>query len=470
VSLDPVLLSRAQFGFSVSFHIIFPTISIGLALFLALMEGQWLRTRNELYLTIYKFWLNIFAMAFGVGVVTGIVLSFEFGTNFASFAQKAGPVIGPLIGLEVLTSFFLEAGFLGIMLFGFNRVGPRLHFLATCLVALGTILSASWILSANSWMQTPAGVVLHDGHFEVSNWWRVIFNPSYPYRLAHMLVAAYLTVSFLIAGVGAYYVREGSHLVFARKTMSLGLGFATVLIGAQVFLGDVLAGVVATHQPAKFQAIEGNWDDQPRAPYQLIIVSDSAKARNHYTLGIPLAGSIMVTHSIDGAVPGLKRTAASERPPMGPVFYAFRIMYLIGTAMFAIVCIAMWLRFRGRLYSTRWFLSLLVVTAPAGLLATLGGWYTAEIGRQPYVVFGLLRTAETVSPIAPKSVLVTLLALGATYTLFMSGFLVLAGRAIRRGPSDEALTVSGSLKRGTMAVPGPPGLNLPPVLQPGSEP
>ncbi|MDB6008574.1 MAG: cytochrome ubiquinol oxidase subunit [Gammaproteobacteria bacterium] len=469
MSLDAVLLSRVQFGFSVSFHIIFPTISIGLALFLALMEGQWLRTRNEIYLTIYKFWLNIFAMAFGVGVVTGIVLSFEFGTNFASFAQKAGPVIGPLIGLEVLTSFFLEAGFLGIMLFGFNRVGPRLHFLATCLVALGTILSASWILSANSWMQTPDGVVLRAGHFEVISWWRVIFNPSYPYRLAHMLIAAYLTVSFLVAGVGAYYVREGRHLIFARKTMSLGLTFATALVGAQVFLGDVLAGVIAVHQPAKLQAIEGNWDDQPRAPYQLIIVPDSAEARNHYTLGIPLVGSIMVTHSIDGAVPGLKRTAPRERPPMGPVFYAFRIMYLIGTGMFAIVCIAMWLRLRGRLYSTGWFLSLLIGMAPAGLLATLGGWYTAEIGRQPYVVFGLLRTADTVSPVAPKSVLVTLLALGATYTLFMTGFLVLAGRAIRRGPSDEALTVSGSLKRGTMVVPGPPGLNLPPVLQSGAE-
>jgi cytochrome d ubiquinol oxidase subunit I len=450
MTLDPVILSRIQFGFTVSFHIIFPTISIGLALFLAIMEGQWLRTRDALYLTIYKFWLNIFAMAFGVGVVTGIVLSFEFGTNFAVFSQRVGPVIGPLIGLEVLTAFFLEAGFLGIMLFGLNRVGPRLHFLATCLVAAGTIVSASWILSANSWMQTPAGVTVHAGHFEVTDWAKVIFNPSYLYRLPHMLIAAYLTGSFLIAGVGAYYLRQGRHLAFARKTMSLGLGFATVWIGAQVFLGDILAGVVAKYQPAKIQAIEGNWNDVPRAPYQLIIVPDNAAERNHYEMGVPLLGSLLVTHTVEGVVPGLKRTPADERPPMGPVFYAFRLMFLIGTGMFVVVCIAMWLRVRGQLYSARWFHSLLVWMAPSGLLATLGGWYTTEIGRQPYVVYGQLRTLDAVSPVAPESVLTSLLILGAVYALFLTGFVMLAGRAIGRGPCDDPLTVSGSLKRGLM--------------------
>lgn len=258
MTVDPVILSRVQFGFTVNFHIIFPTISIGLALFLAIMEGQWLRIGDPLYLIIYKFWLRIFAMAFGVGVVTGIVLSFEFGTNFATLAQKAGPVIGPLIGLEVLTAFFLEAGFLGIMLYGLHRVGPRLHFVATCLVATGTIISASWILSANSWMQTPTGVAVHAGHFEITEWPKVIFNPSYPFRLPHMLLAAYLSGSFLIAGVGAYYFRQGRHLAFARKTMSFGLGFATVLIAGQVFLGDIIAGIVSEYQPPKIQAIEGN--------------------------------------------------------------------------------------------------------------------------------------------------------------------------------------------------------------------
>ncbi len=451
MTLDPVILSRVQFGFTVSFHIIFPTTSIGLALFLAIMEGQWLRTGDPLYLVIYKFWLRIFAMAFGVGVVTGIVLSFEFGTNFAGFAQKAGPVIGPMIRLEVLTAFFLEAGFLGIMLYGLNRVGPRFHFLATCLVATGTIISASWILSANSWMQTPAGVAVHAGHFEITDWRKVIFNPSYLYRLPHMLIAAYLTGSFLIAGVGAYYLRQGRHLAFARKTMSFGLGFATVLIAGQVFLGDIISsGIVAKYQPAKIQAIEGNWDDAARAPYQLIIVPDPVAERNHYAIGVPLLGSLLVTHSIDGVVPGLKRTPVHDRPPMGPVFYGFRLMFLIGTGMFVIVCVAMWLKVRGRLYSSRRFHSLLVWMSPAGLLAVLGGWYTAEIGRQPYVIYGHLRTADALSPVAPEAVLSTLLILGGVYALFLTGFLVLALRAIRRGPSDEPLTVSGSLKRGLM--------------------
>jgi cytochrome d ubiquinol oxidase subunit I len=451
MTLDPVFLSRVQFGFTVSFHILFPTLSIGLALFLVLMEGAWLRTGNPLYMTIYRFWLRIFAMAFGVGVVTGIVLSFEFGTNFARFGQMVGPVIGPMIGLEVLTSFFLEAGFLGIMLFGLKRVGPKLHFTATCLVAAGTILSASWILSANSWMQTPAGFVLHDGRFEVTDWWQVIFNPSYLYRLPHMLLAAYITASFLVAGVGAYYLRQDRHLEFARKTVSLGLTFATVLIAAQVFLGDILAGVVAQYQPAKIQAIEGNWEDIRRAPYQLIIVPDEAHARNHYALGVPLLGSLLVTHHLDGVVEGLDRTPVADRPPMGPVFYGFRVMYLTGTLMFAVACLAMWLKLRGRLYSTRWFHMLLIWMAPAGLLATLGGWYTAEIGRQPYVVFGQLRTAQAVSPVAPEAILTTLVIIAATYTLFLTGFLALAVRAIRRGPTEEPLTISGSLKRGVMA-------------------
>jgi cytochrome d ubiquinol oxidase subunit I len=463
-SLDAVTLSRIQFAFTVSFHIVFPTISIGLSLFLAVMEGQWLRTRVPIYLVIYKFWLQIFAMAFGVGVVTGIVLSFEFGTNFSNFSQKAGPVIGPMIGYEVLTSFFLEAGFLGIMLFGMKRVGPRLHFLATCLVATGTIASASWIIAANSWMQTPDGFAVHDGRFEVTDWWRAVFNPSYPYRLPHMLFAAYLSASFLVAGVGAYYLRQRRHLEFARKTLSLGLAFATVLIAAQVFLGDLLAGVVAKHQPAKIEAIEGNWEDVRRAPYQLLIVPDAKEERNRFEAGVPLLGSLLVTHSVDGVVPGLKQTPVGERPPMGPVFYGFRVMFLIGTGMFVVVCFAMWLRIRGRLYSTRWFHTLLIAMAPSGLIATLGGWYTAEIGRQPYVVYGQLRTVDAVSPVAPQAVASTLAIIAASYALFLAGFVVLAGRAIRRGPSDESLTVSGSLKRGMMPAPMTVRAPAPPQL------
>ncbi|MDB5861983.1 MAG: cytochrome ubiquinol oxidase subunit [Ramlibacter sp.] len=434
---DPVLLARIQFAFTVSFHIVFPTMSIGLALFLAIVEGLWLKTGDGLYLRIYRFWLRIFALGFGVGVVTGIVLSFQFGTNFSRFAQMAGSVLGPMIGLEVLTSFFLEAGFLGIMLFGFKRVGPRLHFLATCMVALGTILSASWILAANSWMQTPAGFAFTDGRFVPVEWLKVIFNPSVPYRLPHMLLAAYITASFLVAGVAAHYLLQQRHVAFARRTLSMALAFASVLIAAQVFLGDLLAGVVARHQPAKIQAIEGNWNDVPRADYLLVIVPDSQRERNSVQLGIPLLGSLLVTHSVDGTVPGLRNTPPADRPPMGPVFYGFRVMYLLGTAMFFTACAGLWLKWRGTLFESRRFLRLLVWMSPTGLLATLGGWYTAEIGRQPYVVYGQLRTVDAISPVPPGAVLSSLVAFVLIYGLFLYGFLRLTSMAIRKGPEGD---------------------------------
>jgi cytochrome bd ubiquinol oxidase subunit I len=446
---DPVLLSRIQFGFTVTFHIIFPTMSIGLALFLAIVEGLWLKTRNGLYLQIYRFWLRIFALGFGVGVVTGIVLSFEFGTNFSGFSRMVGPVIGPMIGLEVLTSFFLEAGFLGIMLFGFDRVGPRLHYAATCLVSLGTLMSASWILAANSWMQTPQGMVLQGDHFEVVDWVGVIFNPSFPFRLPHMLLAAFITVSFLVAGVGAHYLLAGRHQEFARKTLSMGLGFATVLVACQVFLGDILGGVMARHQPSKIEAMEGNWHDQPSADYLFLIVPDSVHERNSYQWGIPYLGSLLVTHSLDGPVPGLADTPPGERPPMGPVFYAFRLMYILGTVMFVVVCIGSWLRIQRRLYSSRWFLRILVWMVPSGFLATIGGWYTAEVGRQPWVVYGHLRTADAVSPVPPAAVLSTFLLIVAVYSLFFSGFLAFALKAIRNGPEslEQLPVLPGPVKR-----------------------
>ncbi len=282
MSLNPATLARVQFAFTVSFHIIFPTMSIGLAMFLAVIEGLWLKTKDALYLQIYRFWLSIFAMGFGVGVVTGIVLSFEFGLGFAKFAQLAGPAIGPMIALEVLTSFFLEAGFLGIMLFGMHRVGPKLHFFATCMVALGTLLSASWILSANSWMQTPDGVAVRNGRLIVVNWWHVLNNPSWLVRLPHMVSAAYLTASFLVAGVGAWYLLRGKHLAFAKKSVALGTAFATVLIAGQVFIGDLLYGTMLKYQPSKMQAAEGFWakESASPAPYYWVILPDQKEQRN----------------------------------------------------------------------------------------------------------------------------------------------------------------------------------------------
>ena len=420
MNLDPALLARIQFGFTVSFHIIFPTISIGLAMFLAIAEGLWLKTKDPLYLQIYRFWLGIFAMAFGVGVVTGIVLSFEFGLAFAKFGQMAGPAIGPMIALEVLTSFFLEAGFLGIMLFGLHRVGPRLHFLATCMVALGTLLSASWILSANSWMQTPDGIEVVNGHVVVTDWLKVVVNPSWLYRLPHMLTAAYITGSFLVAGVGAWYLLRGEHVAFGRRTVSMGTAFAAVLIAIQVFLGDILYGKMVQFQPAKMQAAEGFWDKQSEspAPYYWIIVPDQEHQRNRFALGMPVLGSIWLTHSLDGRVEGLKNTPIDRQPQMGWVFYGFRVMYGIAIIMFGVAVASLWLRWQRRLFTTRWFLRALVVMTPSGVLATLGGWYLAETGRQPWVIYGILRTIDAVSPVPADALLSSLIAFVCIYGLF----------------------------------------------------
>jgi cytochrome d ubiquinol oxidase subunit I len=455
MNLDPALLARIQFGFTVSFHIIFPTISIGLAMFLAITEGLWLKTKDPLYLQIYRFWLGIFAMAFGVGVVTGIVLSFEFGLAFAKFGQMAGPAIGPMIALEVLTSFFLEAGFLGIMLFGLHRVGPRLHFLATCMVALGTLLSASWILSANSWMQTPDGIEVVNGHVVVTDWLKVVVNPSWLYRLPHMLTAAYITGSFLVAGVGAWYLLRGEHVAFGRRTVSMGTAFATILIATQVFLGDILYGKMVQLQPAKMQAAEGFWDKQSEspAPYYWIIVPDQEHQRNRFALGMPVLGSIWLTHSLDGRVEGLKNTPIDRQPQMGWVFYGFRVMYGIAIIMFGVAVASLWLRWQRRLFTTRWFLRSLVVMSPSGVLATLGGWYLAETGRQPWVIYGILRTIDAVSPVPADALLSSLIAFVCIYGLFGTSFVLFAFRMIRRGPQDAPAQAeaSGSLKQALKA-------------------
>jgi cytochrome bd ubiquinol oxidase subunit I len=448
--LDPSILARIQFGFTVSFHIIFPTMSIGLASFLAVIEALWLKTKDSLYLQIYKFWLSIFAMSFGIGVVTGIVLSFEFGLGFARFADMAGPAIGPMIALEVLTAFFLEAGFLGIMLFGLHRVGPKLHFFASCMVAIGTLISASWILSANSWMQTPAGVAIQDGHLTVLNWRDVIMNPSWPYRLPHMLTAAYLTASFMVAGVGAWYLLRGKHQSFARRTVSLGTAFATVLIAGQVFIGDLVYGTMLKHQPSKMQAAEGFWEKQSQspAPYYWFIIPDQTNQRNRFEVGIPYLGSIWLTHSLHGRVEGLKNTPPDRQPIMGVVFYAFRIMYGLAILMFTMGVVSLWLRFRGRLFSSRWFLWVLVFMTPSGIIATLAGWYVAETGRQPWVIYGVLRTVDAISPVPAQALLSTLIAFVCVYAVFISAFLVFTLHIVRRGPAEAPphAEASGSLK------------------------
>nr|WP_175800550.1 cytochrome ubiquinol oxidase subunit I [Burkholderia anthina] len=441
--MDTVILARIQFGLTVTFHIIFPTMSIGLATFLAIFEGLWLKTRDPLYLKIYRFWLIIFSLGFGVGVVSGIVLSFEFGTNFSEFARLAGPVIGPLIALEVLTAFFLEAGFLGIMLFGMQRVGPKLHFFATAMVAVGTTISASWILAANSWMHTPDGVTFDAAAhaFHVVDRWRVIFNPSYLVRLPHMLLAAYLSASFFVAGVGAWYLLRRTHVAFAKRTMSIGLGFASIAIALQLPLGDSVGFRMFDYQPAKFQAMEGYWQPTKSAPYLLFITPHQQQARNGIQVGIPYLGSLIVTRSIHGTVPGLTATPAKNRPPMAPVFYAFRVMFLLGLLMFAVAAISLWLRFRRVLFSTRWFLHVVRTMMPIGFIATIAGWYTSEIGRQPWVVYGYLRTADAVSPVPAPHILFSTTLFAVTYALFLAAFVGITARVIRRGP-DAALHTS----------------------------
>jgi cytochrome bd ubiquinol oxidase subunit I len=450
MKVDPSTLARIQFAFTVSFHIIFPTMSIGLASFLAVTEALWLKTKESVYLEIYRFWLSIFAMGFGIGVVTGIVLSFEFGLGFARFAEMAGPAIGPMIALEVLTAFFLEAGFLGIMLFGLHRVGPNLHFFATCMVAVGTLLSASWILSANSWMQTPAGVAIHDGHLTVVSWRDVVVNPSWPYRLPHMVTAAYLTASFMVAGVGSWYLLRGKHLHFARRTVALGTAFATVLIAGQVFIGDILYGAMVKYQPSKMQAAEGFWEEESQspAPYYWLIIPDQKNQRNRFAVGTPYLGSIWLTHSLHGRVEGLKNTPRDRQPRMGMVFYAFRIMYGLAILMFALGVASLWLRLRGRLFASRWFLWMLVLMTPSGIIATLAGWYVAETGRQPWVIYGILRTVDAVSPVPAHALLSTLIGFVCVYSVFMSAFLIFTLRIIRRGPAEAPphAEASGSLK------------------------
>src|SRR5918911_4536513 len=414
MQFDALLLSRIQFAFTISFHIIFPAFTIGLASWLARLEFEWLRTGDLQYKNLYKFWVKVFAVSFGLGVVSGIVMSYQLGTNWSRYSQFVGNVIGPLIAYEVITAFFLEASFLGIMLFGWERGGDRLHFLATCMVALGTLFSAFWILSANSWMQTPAGHAIENGIAVPVDWWRIVFNPSFPNRFAHMVMACYLTTAFAVWGMSAWMIlrvrREPPEKVEgARRSLSMALWFAAVFAPVQIVLGDLHGLNVLKEQPTKLSAIEANWETRASAPLVLFAWPDSQAEENRYEIAIPKLGSYILTHEGQGVVPGLKEVPPDRRPPVWPVFFSFRIMVGIGFAMLGLGLWSLWLRWPGELTDNVRFLRATLLMTPSGFGAVLFGWFTAEIGRQPFVVYGLLRTADAVSPITAQAVTTSLI-------------------------------------------------------------
>lgn len=420
---DAAMLARLQFAFTVSFHIIFPAFSIGLASYLFVLEALWLKTDNPVYLRLYKYWLKIFAVGFGMGVVSGLVMSYQFGTNWSVFSDKAGPVIGPLLAYEVLSAFFLEAGFLGIMLFGMDRVGKRLHFFATSMVAFGTLLSATWILAVNSWMQTPAGHAINElGQFVPYDWMTIIFNPSFPYRLLHMTLASYLTVSFVVGGVAAWHLLRDKSNAEARKMFSMAMWMATFVAPIQIFAGDLHGLNTLEHQPIKVAAMEGHWHRQTGAPFLIAAWPDSKNERNSFEIGIPYASAIVLTHAVDGETPGLTDVPAPDRPPVGMVFWSFRVMILIGTLMALIGIYSVWLRWKGRLYETRWFQKSALWMGPSGFVAVLAGWVVTEVGRQPFTVYGLLRTSESLAPVDAPAVAASLIAFIVVYfALFGAG-------------------------------------------------
>ena len=431
--LDALLLSRIQFGFTVGFHILFPTLTIGLAWFLVFVEARWHRTGRPVWIKLYLFWVKIFALTFGMGVVSGLVLSYEFGTNFARFSEIAGPVMGPLLSVEVLTAFFVEAGFLGVMLFGWNKVGPRLHFLATLLVAIGTTNSAFWILSANSWMHTPAGVEWIDGRIVPVDWWAVVFNPSFPYRLAHMLLASLVTSSLVITAVSAHALLRRRDLAFARHGLRLGATVLVLSAVAQVVAGDLHGLNVREHQPVKVAAMEGLWETRRGAPLVLFGWPDAEAETNRWAVEVPKLASLILTHDPDGEVIGLDSVPPAERPPVALVFWAFRVMVGLGLLFVLLGVVAAWQAWRGSAERHPMLLKGLILAGPLGFVATIAGWIVAESGRQPWVVHGMLRTRDAGSAIDPAAVLSSLLLFVVVYGVLFTGYLSFVLRLIRSG-------------------------------------
>ncbi len=448
MELDALFLSRLQFAFTIAFHILFPAFTIGLAAFLAVLEGLWLATRREAFKTLYLFWVKVFAISFGMGVVSGIVLSYQFGTNWSEFIRLTGGVIGPLLAYEVLTAFFLEASFLGVMLFGWRKVGNRLHFASTVLVAVGTSISAFWILAANSWMQTPQGFeVLADGRFVATSFWEVIFNPSFPSRFVHMLMAAFLTTALVVGAAAAWQLLRDRAQAESRIALTMAVGMLAVAAPLQLLAGHWSGEVARDHQPGKLAAIEAYWETKANHPLILFAIPDRQSQSNHLELAIPGAGIIVAPP--DEVVQGLDSFPVEDQPPVFLVFWSFRVMVGLGLLMIALGVWGAWLAWRRRLFDHRGFLRFAVAMGPAGFVAVIAGWIVTEVGRQPWVVQDVLRTADSLSPVTAGSVATSLLIYVSVYAVvFVAGALYIL-RLLNEGP------VAGARE------PGPAGQRAP---------
>ena len=452
MDLDPVILSRIQFAFVVSFHIIFPAFTIGLAAWLATIEGARLATGNPIYRRVFDFWLKVFAVSFGMGVVTGIVMAFQFGTNWGVLAERMGSIQGPLLGYEGFTAFMLEATFFGVMLLGRERVSPRFYFFACCMVSLGTMFSSFWILANNSWMQVPVGYSIFDGRIIPADWWAITTGPIMRVRWPHMLLAAFLTTGMCVIATGAWYVLRDMHRAEAREMLHWGLGLVAVLIPVQLFFGHLTGEYVLKHQPAKFAAIEARWKTQQPASEVLIAIPDSANERNLFAIEVPKLGSFIASGNWTSREVGLEEFPPEDRPPVVIPFFTFRIMVGMGLVMLAVSWFGNFLRLRGRLESTRWFLWCAFLSFPTGFIAVLSGWFTAEVGRQPWVVYGLLRTKDAVTPsLTTGDVLFSLIAYVAVYAVFVSFGIYYIYKLLREGPTVEATSVRGATAKRPMA-------------------
>jgi cytochrome d ubiquinol oxidase subunit I len=455
--LDPVFLARLQFAFTVSFHIVFPAFTIGLASYLAVLEALWLWTKREVYIQVFRYWIKIFAVTFGMGVVSGLVMSYQFGTNWAVFSDRAGPVIGPLMGYEVLSAFFLEAGFLGVMLFGMQRVGKGLHFFATAMVAFGTFLSAFWILAVNSWMQTPAGyAIAPNGQFVPEDWFAVIFNPSFPYRLVHMVLAAYLTTAFVVGAVGAWHLLRDKSNAGARVMFSMAMWMAAIVAPIQIFAGDLHGLNTLQHQPAKVAAMEGHYEESIKgAPLYLFGLPDNEAGETKYAIGIPKLGSLILTHEWDGELKGLKAFPRENWPPTPVVFWSFRIMVGLGMLMALVGLVSLAMRLGGHIYSSSLLHRAAIVMGPSGFVAVLAGWVTTEVGRQPYTIYGLLRTADSVSPIGLPGVATSLIAFIIVYFIVFGAGIFYLLRLMAKTPGAIGKAEPETPTRAAGLMPGP---------------